>query len=178
MGELTASPYVLQRGESMAEARIEIFKKMINDDPNNTTIRFGLANELLKLERFEEAANELKAYLSQTDDQGNAYGKLAQALERLGRVEEARAAYQQGIIAANRHGHPGMAQDFEMALDDLICFHFPLITATGRPWIVTTTSSLPALRMISDRLFFISDSGTLVIFFRVLLTIDLDSTIK
>ena len=104
----------------MAEARIEIFKKMINDDPNNTTIRFGLANELLKLERFEEAANELKAYLSQTDDQGNAYGKLAQALERLGRVEEAREAYQQGIIAANRHRHPGMAQDFEMALDDLI----------------------------------------------------------
>jgi len=120
MGELTASPYVLQRGESMAEARIEIFKKMINDDPNNTTIRFGLANELLKFERFEEAANELKAYLSQTDDQGNAYGKLAQALERLGRVEEAREAYQQGIIAANRHGHPGMAQGFEMALDDLI----------------------------------------------------------
>jgi predicted Zn-dependent protease len=120
MGELTASPYVLQRGESMAEARIEIFKKMINDDPNNTTIRFGLANELLKLERFEEAANELKAYLSQTDDQGNAYGKLAQALERLGRVEEAREAYQQGIIAANSHGHPGMAQEFEMALDDLI----------------------------------------------------------
>jgi E3 SUMO-protein ligase RanBP2 len=120
MGELTASPYILQRGESMVEARIEIFKKMINDDPNNTTIRFGLANELLKLERFEEAANELKAYLSQTDDQGNAYGKLAQALERLGRVEEAREAYKQGIIAANRHGHPGMAQDFEMALDDLI----------------------------------------------------------
>jgi predicted Zn-dependent protease len=120
MGESTASPYFLQRGESMSEARIEIFKKMINDDPNNTTIRFGLANELLKLERFEEAANELKAYLSQTDDQGNAYGKLAQALERLGRVEEAREAYQQGINAANRHGHPGMAQEFEMALDDLI----------------------------------------------------------
>src|SRR5262245_10457722 len=104
----------------MAEARIEIFKKMLNDDPDNATIRFGLANELLKLERFEEAANELKTYLSQTDDQGAAYGKLAQALERLGRVEEARDAYRQGIAAANRHRHPGMAQDFEMALADLI----------------------------------------------------------
>ncbi|MCI0388132.1 MAG: tetratricopeptide repeat protein [Acidobacteria bacterium] len=103
----------------MAEPRIEIFNQMLNDDPNNTTIRFGLANELLKLERFEEAANELKTYLSQTDDQGNAYGKLAQALERLGRIEEAREAYQQGIAAANRHKHPGMAQDFEMALNDL-----------------------------------------------------------
>jgi E3 SUMO-protein ligase RanBP2 len=104
----------------MAETRIEIFKKMLNDDPNNTTVRFGLANELMKLERFEEAANELKTYLSQADDEGAAYGKLAQALERLGRLDEAREAYQQGIAAANRHGHPGMAQDFEMALADLI----------------------------------------------------------
>ncbi len=104
----------------MAEARIELFRKMLSQDPNNTTIRFGLANELLKHERFEEAADELKTYLSQADDQGNAYGKFAQALERLGRTDEAREAYQQGIAAANKHGHPGMAQDFEMALADLI----------------------------------------------------------
>ncbi|MEO6724058.1 MAG: tetratricopeptide repeat protein [Blastocatellia bacterium] len=104
----------------MAEARIELFKKMVAADPNNTTVRFGLANELFKLERFEEAAKELQAYLDQADDQGNAYGKLAQAFDRLGRIEEARAAYQQGIAAANRHGHPGMAQDFEMALADLL----------------------------------------------------------
>jgi E3 SUMO-protein ligase RanBP2 len=104
----------------MAEARIEIFRKMLNDDPNNTAVRFGLANELLKLERFEEAVGELKTYLSQADDQGNAYGKLAQALERLGRIDEAREAYRQGVAAANKHGHPGMAQDFEMALADLL----------------------------------------------------------
>ena len=104
----------------MAEARIELFKKMLAAEPNNATVRFGLANELLKLERFEEAATELQTYLNQADDQGNAYGKLAQALERVGKIDEARAAYQQGIAAANRHGHPGMAQDFEMALADLL----------------------------------------------------------
>lgn len=104
----------------MAEARIEIFKKMLATDPNNSPVRFGLANELLKIGRFEEAVTELQSYLNQSDDQGNAYGKLAQALERLGRIDEARQAYQQGIAAANRHGHPGMAQDFEMALADLI----------------------------------------------------------
>ena len=104
----------------MAEARIEVFKKMLTDDPGNTTVRFGLANELLKRERFAEAVDELQAYLSQADDQGNAYGKLAQALEKLGRIDEARAAYQQGIATAQRHGHPGMAQEFEMALADLI----------------------------------------------------------
>jgi predicted Zn-dependent protease len=104
----------------MAESRIEVFKKMLAADPANTTVRFGLANELLKLERWAEAAQELQTYLSQTDDQGNAYGKLAQALERLGKTEEAKQAYQQGIAAANRHGHPGMAQEFEMALEDLL----------------------------------------------------------
>jgi predicted Zn-dependent protease len=103
----------------MAEGRIELFKKMLNDDPKNTTVRFGLANELLKLERFDEAIAELRTYLNEADDQGAAYGKLAQSLERLGLIDEARAAYQQGIAAANRHGHPGMAQEFEMALADL-----------------------------------------------------------
>ena len=104
----------------MAEARIEVFRKMLEAEPNNAAVRFGLANELLKQERFEEAASELRAYLSQADDQGAAYGKLAQALERLGRADEARAAYEQGITAARRHGHPGMAQEFEMAMSELL----------------------------------------------------------
>jgi predicted Zn-dependent protease len=103
----------------MAEARIEIFKKMLTDDPKNTTVRFGLANEFLKLSRFEDAASELQRYLADTDDQGAAYGKLAQALDKLGRTEEAREAYRKGIAASNRHGHPGMAADFELALADL-----------------------------------------------------------
>lgn len=103
----------------MSEARIEVFKKMLDAEPDNSTVRFGLANELLKLERYAEAAAELQTYLGQANDQGNAYGKLAQALERLGKFDEARSAYQRGIEAANRHGHPGMAQDFQMALDDL-----------------------------------------------------------
>jgi predicted Zn-dependent protease len=103
----------------MVESRIEVFRKMLLEDPNNSPVRFGLANELLKLERFEEAAQELHTYLDQANDQGNGYGKLAQTLEKLGRIEEAREAYRQGIAAANRHGHPGMAQEFESALEEL-----------------------------------------------------------
>jgi len=104
----------------MAEARIEAFKKMLEAEPRNATVRFGLANELLKSGRFEDAAQELRAYLNQADDQGAAYGMLARALERLGRSDEARAAYEQGIAAAQRHGHPGMAQEFELALSELL----------------------------------------------------------
>ena len=104
----------------MSQSRIEVFRQMLTADPANTMVRFGLANELLKLEQWADAVAELQTYLSQADDQGNAYGKLAQALERLGRTEEARAAYQQGIAAATHHGHPGMAQDFQMAMDELL----------------------------------------------------------
>lgn len=103
----------------MAESRIEVFRKLLAADPANTTVRYGLANELMKLGRYAEAIEEYTTYLGQADDQGAAYGKLAQALEQSGRIEEARAAYQQGIAAARRHGHPGMAQEFEMALADL-----------------------------------------------------------
>ncbi len=103
----------------MTESRIDVFKKMLMADPNNTTVRFGLANELLKLDKFAEAAEELRTYLGQANDQGAGYGKLAQALERLGKIDEAREAYRQGIAAANHHSHPGMAQEFEMALEDL-----------------------------------------------------------
>ncbi len=104
----------------MSQTRIEVFRTMLAADPANTMVRFGLANEYLKLEQWAEAASELQTYLNQADDQGNAYGKLAQALERLGRTEEARTAYQQGIAAASRHGHPSMAGDFQMALDELL----------------------------------------------------------
>ena len=44
-------------------------------------------------------------------------GGLRTALRELGRDEEARAAYRQGIEAAYRHGHPTMAMEFEEVLE-------------------------------------------------------------
>jgi predicted Zn-dependent protease len=103
----------------MSSGRIELFQGMLAADPSNTTVRYGLANELFKAARFEEAIEEYARYLREADDQGAGYGKLAQALEHCQRTEEAREAYQSGIEAATRHGHPGMAQDFRQSLDDL-----------------------------------------------------------
>lgn len=103
----------------MAEARIEIFRRMLEADPSNTTVRYGLANELMKLGRDQEAIAEYRLYIAQADDQGAAYGKLAQALDRVGDPAGARTAYEEGIAAAQRHGHPGMAQEFQQALADL-----------------------------------------------------------
>ncbi len=96
--------------------RIETFKQMLEADPANTTVRFGLANEYLKAERYEEAIAALKDYLERADDEGAAYGMLARALEKVGRRDDARKAFEQGILVAESHGHPSMAEDYRFTL--------------------------------------------------------------
>lgn len=100
------------------DARIEALRKMAAARPDDPRPRFGLALEMEKAGRWDDAAAELRAYLSLTDDEGNAYGRLGKALRQLGSDDEAKEAYRQGIDAANRHGHPTMAMEFEEVLDD------------------------------------------------------------
>ena len=89
---------------------------MLESDPENTVVRFGLANEYLKAERYEEAIEALTDYLQRADDEGAAYGMLARAYEKVGRRAEAREAYRRGIAVAQSHGHPSMAEDYRMTL--------------------------------------------------------------
>lgn len=91
---------------------------MLEKHPEDPRLRFGLALEFEKLERWQEAADQLKRYLELTEDEGNAWGRLGYALRRLGRDDEARDAYRRGIEAAQRHQHPTMAAEFEEVLAD------------------------------------------------------------
>jgi predicted Zn-dependent protease len=100
----------------VAESRVETFKQMLESDPENTLVRFGLANEYLKAERYEDAISALNEYLQRADDEGAAFGMLARAYEKVGKHDEAREAYQRGIEAAELHGHPSMAEDYRMTL--------------------------------------------------------------
>lgn len=103
----------------MTTTRLDTFRQMVARNPENALARFGLANEALKAELWQEAAAQLQAYLAAFDDEGNGWGRLAEALHRLGRTDEARAALEQGIAASRRFGHPGMASEFEMQLDEM-----------------------------------------------------------
>jgi len=100
----------------MTSSRIDIFKQMLEADPANTSILFGLAKEYEKAGANEEMIETLNRYLAAADDQGNAYGMLARAYEQTGRHAEARTAYERGIEVANRHGHPGMAEEYRQTL--------------------------------------------------------------
>ena len=96
--------------------RIELFEQMLTADPGNTSVLFGLAKEYEKAGRDRDLIDALNRYLEQVDDEGNAFGMLAGAYERLGERDKAREAYQRGIETAQRHGHPGMAEEYRMTL--------------------------------------------------------------
>jgi Flp pilus assembly protein TadD len=95
-----------------------MLQRMAETRPDDSRAHFGLALEYEKQGRWEDVVATLRRYLALTQDEGNAYGRLGRALRELGRDDEARDAYRQGIEAAYRHGHPTMAMEFEEALDE------------------------------------------------------------
>ncbi len=101
----------------MADSRIEIFRLMLESDPDNTAVLFGLAKEYEKAGRYGEVVETLTEYLTRADDEGNAYGMLARAYTEVGNREAARRAYERGAEVALAHGHPSMAEDYRATLE-------------------------------------------------------------
>lgn len=98
------------------EDRIAYFERMLADNPDNPTGLMALANEYGKAGRDEDEAAVLQRYVNAHEDEGNAYARLGEVLARLGREDEARAAYEKGIGQSEKHGHGGMADDLRLAL--------------------------------------------------------------
>jgi tetratricopeptide (TPR) repeat protein len=102
------------------EDRINYFERMLAENPGNPTGLLALANEYQKAGRDEDEAAVLERYVSvHEDDEGNAYARLGEVLDRLGRKDEARAAYEKGIGQSEKYGHSGMADDLRLALIQL-----------------------------------------------------------
>lgn len=103
----------------MSDPRLETLRAMVARNPGNAPARFGLANEALKARLYAEAEEHLRVYLGTYDDEGNGYGRHAEALVALGREAEAAAALRAGIAAARRFGHPGLADELTERLSAL-----------------------------------------------------------
>ena len=97
--------------------RIEVFEQMLESDPSNAMVMFGLAKEYEKLGRHDDVIRVLEDYLSKADDEGNAYGTLANAYLLSGDREKAIETYKRGIDVSMEHGHPSMANEYRMTLD-------------------------------------------------------------
>lgn len=90
---------------------------MLADDPSNSMVMFGLAKEYEKKGEHQKVVDLLEKYLAAADDEGNAYGVLANAYLQNGEREKAVGAYREGIEVAMAHGHPSMANEYRIILE-------------------------------------------------------------
>jgi predicted Zn-dependent protease len=102
----------------MSQSRIEVFEQILQSDPTNTAVLFGLAKEYEKAGDDARLIEALERYLAASDDEGNAYGMLARAYERTRQPDKARGAYQRGVEVSMAHGHPSMAEEYRAILED------------------------------------------------------------
>jgi Tfp pilus assembly protein PilF len=100
----------------MATNRLDILKQMLVQDPGNSFARYGLAMEYAKTGKLQGAVNEFRALISADSSYVAAYYHCGQTLEKLGEVEEARAVYEQGIVASAKKGDGHTRGEIEAAL--------------------------------------------------------------
>jgi len=101
----------------MASTRLETLRSMVAQDPNNSFLRYGLAMEYRNAGDLGAAIGEFRALRETNPDYSAAYFHGGQTLERLGRVEEARQWYQEGIEVTTRRGDLHARGELQTALD-------------------------------------------------------------
>lgn len=97
--------------------RLDVLKDMVAQNPNDSFSRYGLAMEYANSGDLERAIQEYRALLTVNPDYSAAYYHGGQTLEKLGRREDARALYRQGIEATTRIGDPHTRSEIQAALD-------------------------------------------------------------
>jgi predicted Zn-dependent protease len=100
-------------------SRLEALQEMCKKDPRDALLHYMLANEHFNASHYVECIAAMETYLSLAEDEGAAYRTLAQALVNVGRIPEARQAYEAGIRAALKFDHPSMAEEYQETLKDL-----------------------------------------------------------
>jgi Tfp pilus assembly protein PilF len=96
--------------------RIEILQQLLEQNPQSTFARYGLAMEYIKSGELTRAMTEFDAVLAIDPSYAAAYFHGGQALEKLSRIDDARDYYRRGIAAAR---DPHARSELEAALDIL-----------------------------------------------------------
>lgn len=97
----------------MALDRLAALRRLVEENPSDSRTRYMLAMELAGRGELEAAVREYEAVIAVDPDYVAAYMHGGQALERLGRLEEARAFYRRGIEASRRTGNRHAREELE-----------------------------------------------------------------
>jgi Tfp pilus assembly protein PilF len=103
----------------MSTSRLEQLKSLVEQDPRNSFLRYGLAMEYRNVGEMETAVHEFRALMEGDPNYAPAYFHGGQTLEMMGRPEEAREVYRQGVEVAARQGNQHARNEMQAALDML-----------------------------------------------------------
>jgi predicted RNA polymerase sigma factor len=98
-------------------SRKEQIEELLKDDPNDPFLRYGLAMEHVSAGNDTEAARCFQGMFKDLPGYVPAYMQGGQVLSRLGRVDEARAAFERGIAAARQQGNMHAAEEMQGMID-------------------------------------------------------------
>ncbi len=103
----------------MTSNRLDVLKGLVAQNPNEPRTRYMLAMELANTGDPATAVAEYQAVVAADADYLAAYFHCGQALEKVDRLEEARAIYRTGIEASKRVGDQKTQDELQEVLDAL-----------------------------------------------------------
>jgi tetratricopeptide (TPR) repeat protein len=101
---------------SLEPTRIEILQQLLEQNPSSTFARYGLAMEYVKSGDLGQAVATFEAVTVSDPNYSAAYFHGGQALEKMGKIDEARDFYRRGIAVTR---DPHALSELEAALDIL-----------------------------------------------------------
>lgn len=100
-------------------AVVDNLEALLAKGTDNALLRFGLANEYLKLGQTEQAIGHLKRAIAHDPHYSAAWKRLGKALADTGRVDEAITVYENGIRTAEQKGDIQAAKEMRVFLGRL-----------------------------------------------------------
>lgn len=103
----------------MAINRLEVLQSMVEQNPADGFSRYGLAMEYVNSGNPAMAAEQFETLMRNDPNYAAAYFHGGQTLEKLGRIEDARAVYRKGIEVTDASGDLHTQAELQGALNML-----------------------------------------------------------
>jgi tetratricopeptide (TPR) repeat protein len=97
--------------------RLENLKSLVEQNPTDPFLLYGLAMEYRRMGELEAAIERFAELIAQNPEYVPAYFQYGQTLERAGKPDLASGVYTNGIAAATRKGDRHASSELSGALD-------------------------------------------------------------